>query len=285
MTVAVTFELFLIFLVVIAAIALLSEVARPPPAKKPKKKFLKHLLHSKPVPPKHQPPSPLKEGKEGITRGVQQFFADFEDFADVVNYWLADPHVGGPWRLQELPDAEPSLDVSDSPTRGRRYAVFHNQERLGTLEVSDFFYRTGAPRVITRLRLDYVRLLSFDAVRNFLSAIALHTCDASPNSKEYSQATQAIDRAMTEVLWQTQQISTFGMNGKDWGKLDLRLDGTAGWYFERKQALKKPRGNSNSGRAKLRSSTSASDRWRRWRASRPNSKSRVRWLGTSVVFT
>jgi hypothetical protein len=253
-----TFELFLIFLVVIPAIALLSEVARllihPPPAKKPKKKFLKHLLHSKPIPPKHQPPSPLKEGKEGITRDVQQFFADFEDFADVVNCWLADPHVGGPWRLQELPDAELSLDVSDSPTRGRRYAVFHNQERLGTLEVSDFFYRTEAPRVITRLRLDYVRLLSFDAVRNFLSAIALHTCDASPNSKEYSQAAQAIDRAMTEVLWQTQQISTFGMNGKDWGKLDLRLDGTAGWYFERRQALRNRavtqiRAVPNSGRA------------------------------------
>jgi hypothetical protein len=246
-----TFELFLIFLVVIVATtALLSEVARPP-AKKPKKKFLKRLLHSKPVAPKHQPPSPLKEGKEGITRGVQQFFADFEDFADVVNWWLGDPHVAGPWCLQELPDAELSLDVSDWPTHGRRYAIFHNQERLGTLEVSDFFYRTEAPRVITRLRLDYVRLLSFDAVQNFLSAIALHTCDASPNSKEYSQATQAIDRAMTEVLWQTQQISTFGMNGKDWGKLDLRLDGTAGWYFERRQALRKNRTARATGRLKV----------------------------------
>jgi hypothetical protein len=235
-----TFELFLIFLVVIAATALLSEVARLP-AKKPPKKLLKRLLHSKPVPPKHQPPSPLKEGREGITRGVQQFFADFEDFADIVNWSLAAPHVGGPWRLQELPDAELSLDFSDSPTHGRRYAIFHNQERLGTLEVSDFFYRTEAPRVITRLRLDYVRLLSFDAVRNFLSAIALHTCDASPDSKEYSQATQAIDRAMTQALWRTQQISTFGMNGEDWGKLDLRLDGTAGWYFERRQGLRRNR--------------------------------------------
>jgi len=46
---------------------------------------------------------------------------------------------------------------------------------------------------------------------------------------------------MTEVLWQTQQISTFGMNGKDWGKVDLRLDGTAGWYFERRQALRRNR--------------------------------------------
>ena len=61
-TVAVTFELFLIFLVVIAAITLLSEVARLPPAKEPKKKFLKHLLHSKPILPKHQPPPPLKQG-------------------------------------------------------------------------------------------------------------------------------------------------------------------------------------------------------------------------------
>lgn len=236
-----TFELFLIFLVVIATIALLWDVTRRP-AKKPKKKFLNRLLHSKPITPKHQPSSPLKEGRWGITRGVQQFFADFEDFADVVNWWLADPQVGGPWRLQELADAELNLDVSDSPTHGRRYAIFHNQERLGTLEVSDFFYRTEAPRVITRLRLDYVSLLSFDAVRSFLSAIALHTCDARPNSKEYSQATQAIDRAMTEVLWQKQQVSTFGMDGEDWGKLDLRLDGKASWYFERKQALRRNRG-------------------------------------------
>jgi len=162
---------------------------------------------------------------------------------------LAAPHVGGPWRLQELPDAELSLDVSDSPTHGRRYAIFHNQERVGTLEVSDFFYRTEAPRVITRLRLDYVRLLSFDAVRDFLTAMALHTCDAGPDSKEYSQATQAIDCAMTEALWRTQQISTFGMNGKDWGKIDLRLDGTAGWYFERRQALRRNRAGAFAKRA------------------------------------
>jgi hypothetical protein len=96
-----TFELFLIFLVVIAATALLSEVARLP-AKKPKKKFLKRLLHSKPVPPKHQPPSPLKEGKEGITRGVQQFFADFEDFADVVKLVVGRPACRRPLALARI---------------------------------------------------------------------------------------------------------------------------------------------------------------------------------------
>ena len=38
-----------------------------------------------------------------------QFFSDFDDFAKVVNSWLADPDAyphGKPWRLQELPKSE-----------------------------------------------------------------------------------------------------------------------------------------------------------------------------------
>jgi hypothetical protein len=41
------------------------------------------------------------------------------------------------------------------------------------------------------------------------------------------------------------------MNDKDCGKLDLRLDGTAGWYFERRQALRKNRTARATGRVKV----------------------------------
>jgi hypothetical protein len=51
-----------------------------------------------------------------------QFFSDFEDFANVVNWWLADPdvHPDNPWRLQELPKSELlKLGDPEYPTYGR----------------------------------------------------------------------------------------------------------------------------------------------------------------------
>ena len=37
----------------------------------------------------------------GLAAAERQFFNDFEDFADVANWSLANPDLGGsPWRLQ-----------------------------------------------------------------------------------------------------------------------------------------------------------------------------------------
>jgi hypothetical protein len=119
-----TFEILaiIVFLNVMATIALWRTAARRP--ERPKKKFLNRLWRSKPILPKHEPPPPLKEGAWGVGKEELQFFSDFEDFANVVNWWLADPNVrtdcpGGCrncrspsfWTLAVtgLPTAEPML--------------------------------------------------------------------------------------------------------------------------------------------------------------------------------
>jgi len=165
--------------------------------------------------------------------------ATSKSFANVVNWYLASPHYDGrPWRLQELPEADLSLhgNFDSGPVYGRSYAIFHNQQRLGILEISDGFqYSAENPHVITHVQLDFVRVLSFDAIRTFLTTIALHTCDFHPGTKEYVQAEQAIDRAMTEVLWQINRTSRFGLDfGDDYGEINLRLNGTATWYIGRR---------------------------------------------------
>jgi hypothetical protein len=234
-----TFEVLaiIVFLTVMATITLWRQAARKPP--KPKKKFITALLHSEPIAPKHQPPKAIGEGFSSlVTEEDRLFFGDFADFAAVVNWWLADEHVGGPWRLQELPETELKLNFSDTPDFGRRYAIFHNQVRLGTLEVSPAFrYSAEKPNVRTNIELNSVRLLAFGTVQSFLTGIALHVSNPDQNTKEYFQTSQDIDRALTQVLWQTQQISEFGMDGEDWGELELHLDGSASWYLVRKQAL------------------------------------------------
>ncbi|SRR6266566_1920617 len=146
------------------------------------------------------------------------------------------------WRLQELPETELRLHgVFDyGPTFGRSYAVFYNQVRLGALEVEPrSSYSADDPRVITYIHLHDVRLLSFETIRDFFAAIAEHACYDSRDGKDYFEAQQAIDRAMTEALWRSNEVDVDNINAPDYGEIDLRLDGVARWYLERREALRK----------------------------------------------
>ena len=202
-------------------------------APKLKKKFLKRLLHSEPITPKHQPPK--TQSVSLVRKEDRVFFADFADFANVVNWWLAGEHVGGGrWRLQELPKTEPILVF-------RSYAVFYNQVRVGELEVepSLFTYSPDQPKLRSSIHLDYVRLLSLETIRDFFDAIAMHACYENRNSKEYFEAQQAIDRALTKALWRSNRVDVYNINAPDYGEIDLQLDGVASWYLERREALRK----------------------------------------------
>jgi len=228
----------LLFVNLLATISLWRVSARKP--EKLRKKFLSALLHSAPITPNHQPPKSIGEGFSSplVSNDDQRFFDDFGDFARVVNWWLADSDVGSPWRLQELPDTELSLRFSDMPNFGRRYSIFYNQVRLGTLEVSPAHLRYSAdnPLVYADIEIEWVRLLTLHTVRALLDAIALHVSDPNQNTLGHLQIEVGIDRALTEVVWQTQRISESGMDGESYGQLELRLHGLATWYFVRKHA-------------------------------------------------
>jgi hypothetical protein len=228
----------LVVISLMATVSLWRTSAHKPP--KPKKKFRNALLYSKPITPKHQPPKTIGESIPSLVRKEDRlFFADFADFADVVNSWLADEHIGSSWRLQELPDTELTLQGFDHPDFGRRYAVFHNQVRLGLLEVSPKIrYRTENPDVRTNIELDMVRLLPFDTIVDFLNVIASHVTDPDQSSAESVLATQSIHVALTKVGWQTHQITGDAeLDGTDWGELELQLNGSATYYLERREAL------------------------------------------------
>src|SRR5262245_24104561 len=106
-----------------ATITLWQRAARRP--ERLKKKFLNRLWKSKPITPKHEPPLPLKADTYGVGKEELQFFSDFEDFAKVVNSWLADPDASphsNSWRLQELPKSQLLALGYFGPTYGRTYA-------------------------------------------------------------------------------------------------------------------------------------------------------------------
>src|SRR5262249_1548085 len=73
-------------------------------------------------------------------------------------------------------------------------------------------------------------------IRSFLIDIAEHTSEYRPGTLEYLQVNQAIDLALTAVLWETQEISEFGPeNEPGYGQIEVKLDGLANFYLERRQ--------------------------------------------------
>jgi hypothetical protein len=212
---------------VMATISLWQAAARRP--EKVKRKFFDALLNGEPITPRHQPPRAVSSLASDEDR---RFFRDFEDFAEVVNWWLADEHIGSSWRLQELPDTELKFQLSDMPMFGRRYSIFRNQVHIGALEVSpDYKHSTERPAVRTEIQLWYARLLNYDDASEFLSAMAMHVCDMTEDRVQWRMA---IETGMTRALWQSHHIAEFGKDGEDYGEIQLQFNGSAAGYFQRR---------------------------------------------------
>ena len=241
----------LAIIVVVMAVAIINlsrQAARRPPS--PNSRFLKKLF-SEPITPEHEspnePPIVAGDGLHARCRDMERhFFADFAEFADIVNRWFA---AYSPWRLKQLPDDDVRLNVdfSSGPIFGRCYAIFHNQVELGRLEIQPQLptYDTATPEVITEIELHSVRLLSYDTIADFLSVIAMYVCDSNPkDGKSYTNPNEAIVGALTKALWETQRITEFA----DWGELSLRFNGLATrLYFDHREhhreALQEKRGH------------------------------------------
>jgi hypothetical protein len=247
--------LFVIALINAAAtIALWRQAVRRPA--RPTKQFIKTLLHSEPVVPKHGRPTKwsfyaddeahlakYSRTRLGAVRaGERAFFQDFADFGEVMNDWLHCLEL--PWRLQELPDNELQMFSQEPPpSYGRRYLIFHNQARLGRLEMEVHdasHYTENNPTVSVAIELHSVRLIELETLRGLLEAIAAHVTDYHRECTEQTNARTTIDRAIQGVLWNTQHVSELDpeLNETDWGGLECRFQGTALWYFQRREATR-----------------------------------------------
>jgi hypothetical protein len=205
-------------------------VLKPP---KLKKKFIEALLRSEPIVPKHEAPKDLVGSM--VSDDDRQFFADFREFGEVINRWLADKYsYERRWRLQELPDSELRHHYSDTPSYGRRFSIFHNQVCVGDLEISaGLHYSPETPKVQVDINLRWVRVLGFQNVCGFLNSLVHNIQDP----KERGEARLAIDRALMEVLFETQEIWEDDDFEPGYGDLELSLSGSAVSYHHFRQAL------------------------------------------------
>jgi hypothetical protein len=216
------------------------------------KKAAKALWHSEPIVPRHDPPKVVGGDFPSLVQDRDRtFFDDFTEFADVVNWFLADEHVGSHFRLQDLPDGDVRLntDYGSGPVLGRCFAVYYNQARVGRLDIHPNFreYTTQTRHVYSSVQIDLSRFLGYRTITEFLDVIASHVANPSPKSDEYVAARQHIESALTEMLWDNYVIKQ--LDYEDWGDLNVGFDRAADWYFERRGIWQKNAATNKDGAA------------------------------------
>lgn len=212
------------------------------------KKAAAALWRSDPIVPEHDPPK-VAGGDFSSFAGDDDrlFFADFKDFADVVNWWLAGEYRASRFRLQDLPDGDLriNVDFSDGPIIGRCYAIYFNQTRVGRLEIlPGIDYRNAFPDVYTNVKIDWARFFGFVELTEFLEAIAWHVITGNPKNDDYRDARWSISVALTGTLWENYRVSEFDQSvdrADDFGELIVSFHGTASSYMLRRDAPARPR--------------------------------------------
>lgn len=184
---------------------------------------------SKPIVPKHDP-----QKVTSASENDKIFFADFNDFADVINWYMEDIAENS-FRLQERPDKYLRLKAHDMPILGRSFAIYFNQALVGRLEVSARHdYTEETPEVYTDVEIFRARFFGFDVLTEFLRGIAVHV--VTNNDEGHLK----INAALTRTLWDYYTIAEYDKTD-DWGELTVSFQGNASWYIGRRDAPARPR--------------------------------------------
>jgi hypothetical protein len=199
-------------------------------------KGTKALWRCDPIVPRHDPPKAVGADFSSAVRDVDRtFFEDFKEFADVVNWSLAEDEYWR-FRLQDLPDTVLRLDVPHDmfpPPLGRCFKVYHNQLRVGRVEIGPSHgYATETPLVRTSVRIDLARFLGCRAITDFLRTIASYVTNSNRKSDEGIDAEQCIQVALMGPLWEDYGHPDYEVRGE----LNVTFHGSAEWYLARRTA-------------------------------------------------
>ena len=129
-------------------------------------------MRSSTTPPDLTPDGKTRTGAEDYDF---ECFNSFRHFANLINH----REGRGPFRLQELADTEiRGGPGQDSPAYGRRYEIYDNRCKLGTLEISassDWYFNRADKSVDMTIAIDKMSPLeiSYSNLGGFLCSMAM----------------------------------------------------------------------------------------------------------------
>ncbi|RWB65395.1 hypothetical protein [Mesorhizobium sp.] len=158
--------------------------------------------------PKHDQPKSLADGgaiKSFITASHELLFDDFRWFGAVLNQ-----HISEGWAVEEINDTD--VRGFDGPRVGRRYHVFYNAWKMGTIQVtiggSDWISSpeefAANRRAEVELYLDNLRFVPFDSAHSLVATLALYAGQSDQDyEKARKRAANIANAALIGHLWES----------------------------------------------------------------------------------
>jgi hypothetical protein len=157
--------------------------------------------------PKHEQPTSLIDGgavSSFINAAHEVLFDDFRWFGALLNQ-----HVAEAWAIEELNDT--SVRGLDGPEVGRRYRVYYNSCKMGTIQVTvgghewifhpEKFAEHRQARVEVELR--YLRFVPYEDAHSLLSTISLFTSPFGEGDEARSKAANLATAALAGHIWES----------------------------------------------------------------------------------
>lgn len=185
--------------------------------------------------PQHKQPKSLIDGgaiKSRITAAHEILFDDFRWFGVLLNSDVAEA-----WAVEELNDTD--ISGFEGPRAGRRYQVYYNACRMGTIEVTiggfewysrEAFAQNRQARV--EVELDYLRFAPFQDAHSLIYSIALYIGPCGDDGEAArSKAASIATAALTGHLWESVRKPDIDMrfSFRTEGPYELLRRGTDHW--------------------------------------------------------
>lgn len=160
--------------------------------------------------PQHKQPTELAKGgvKSYVHKADEILFEDFRWFGTMLNREIAEP-----WAIEEMEDTSLRELGSEAPEYGRRYQVYYNSRKMGTVQVRAGGFdvldekRFSANRRATALiDLYNLRFVPYEHAISLVRAIIFFIGPFRDRDTAWDRATAEATAALAGYAWETIRV-------------------------------------------------------------------------------
>jgi hypothetical protein len=160
--------------------------------------------------PQHKQPKALAENgvKSYVNKADEIVFEDFKWFGSMLNREIADA-----WAVEEMEDTEQRELGAEAPEYGRRYQIYYNSRKMGTLQVRAGGFDvlneqrfSANRRVVALIDLSDLRFVEWDDALSLVRTVVFCLGPFKDRQSAWERATAEATTVLTGHAWDATRV-------------------------------------------------------------------------------